>query len=302
MSTPRITSSMISRGVLTDLNDVATRITETQRKMATGKQLTRPSDDPFAVGRALGLRNDLDGLVQYQRNTADAEAWTSSSDTALGQITDIAQRGRELLLRGANGTSSASERGLIADEIDQLIEAAKDDANASQGGRSLFAGTATNVKAYAAGSDTYNGDSGDIVRSIGPGVSVVVNVRASDVLGSGGTDGKLLSVLRDISAHLRGGTPADIAALGGSDVTAMDRSIDTVLSMRAQVGAVANRLSAADSRLAELEESARGLLSKTEDADMAATLIDYSTQQSVYQSALKAGAGIVQASLLDFLR
>jgi flagellar hook-associated protein 3 FlgL len=302
MSTPRITSSMISRGILADLNDVATRVSDTQRKMATGKQLTRPSDDPFAVGRALSLRTDVEGLVQYQRNAADAEAWTAASDTALGQITDIAQRSRELLLRGANGTSSASERNLIADEIDQLIEAAKDDANASQGGRSLFAGTATSGKAYATGSDAYVGDGGDVVRSIGPGVSVVVNVRASDVLGSGGTDGKMLNVLRDISAHLRGGTPADIAALGTTDIKAIDRSIDTVLSARAQIGSVANRLSAADSRLAELEEGSRGLLSKTEDADMAKTLIDYSMQQSVYQSALKAGAGIVQASLLDFLR
>ena len=302
MST-RITSSMISRGVLADLNDVANRVSDTQRKMATGKQLTRPSDDPFAVGRALGLRGDVDGLVQYQRNTSDADAWTAASDTTLGQITDIAQRSRELLLRGASGTTSASERGLIADEIDQLIEAAKDNANAAQGGRSLFAGTAINSKAYATpGSDAYTGDGGDIVRSIGPGVSVVVNVRASDVLGSGGSDGKLLSVLRGVAAHLRGGTPADIAALGGTDIKAIDGSIDTVLGARAQIGSVANRVTAAGSRLAELEEGARGLLSKTEDADMAKTLIDYSMQQSVYQSALKAGAGIVQASLLDFLR
>jgi flagellar hook-associated protein 3 FlgL len=302
MSTPRITSSMMSRGVLADLNDVATRITDTQRTMATGKTLTRPSDDPFAVGRALGLRGDVDGLVQYQRNAADADGWTSASDTVIGQIGDIAQRSRELLLRGGNGTSAAVERGVIADEIDQLIEAAKEDANAAQGGRSLFAGTAIDSKAYAPGSDAYLGDSGDIVRNIGPGVSVAVNVRASDFLGSGGADNKLISVLRGISAHLRGGTPADLTALTGSDIKAIDKSIDDILSSRAQIGAVANRVSAADSRLAELEEGARGLLSKTEDADMAKTLIDYSMQQSVYQSALKAGAGIVQSSLLDFLR
>jgi flagellar hook-associated protein 3 FlgL len=301
MSTPRITSSMISRGVLGDLNDVATRISETQRKMATGKQLTRPSDDPFAVGRALGLRTEVEGLTQYQRNAGDAEAWTAATDSALGTLTDIAQRGRELLLRGANGTSSASERGLIADEVDQLIEAAKQEANTKQNGRSLFAGTATNVKPYATGSDAYVGDGGDIVRSIGPGVAVIVNVRAGDILGSGGTDGKMINVLRDVSAHLRGGTPADLSALSGSDIVAVDRSFDTLLSARAQIGSVGNRLTAADGRLAELEEGARGLLSKTEDADMAATLIDYSMQQSVYQSALKAGAGIVQASLLDFL-
>jgi flagellar hook-associated protein 3 FlgL len=301
MSAPRITSSMISRGILTDLNNVATRISDTQRKMATGKELTRPSDDPFAVGRALGLRTELEGLDQYRSNTAEAQAWTGASDTALGLLTDLAHRSRELLLRGATGTTSASDRKIIADEIDQLINAAKEDANTSQAGRSLFAGTATNVKPYDTASDSYHGDSGDIVRQIGPGVSVVVNVRASDVLGNA-TDGKMINTLRDIAVHLRGGTPADQAALTGSDIVAIDRSLDDLLSARAKVGTVANRLSAADERLAEFQESARGLLSKTEDADMAETLIDYSTQQAVYQSALRAGAGIVQASLLDFLR
>ena len=40
----------------------------------------------------------------------------------------------------------------------------------------------------------------------------------------------------------------------------------------------------------ELEETTTTLLSNTEDADMAKTLIDASTQQAVYQSALRAGA------------
>ncbi len=301
MSAPRITSSMISRGILADLNEVATRVSDTQRKMATGKELTRPSDDPFAVGRALNLRTELDGVDQYRRNATEAGGWTSASDAALGTLTDIAQRGRELLLRGANGTASPSERAMIAAEIDQLVEAAKQNANATHEGRSLLAGTATNVKPYGTASDAYLGDGGDVVRTIGPGVSVIVNVRASDVLGNG-SDGKMLDTLRDVASHLRGGTPADQAALGGSDIVAIDRSIDDLLSARAQIGAVANRITAADDRLAELQGGVRGLLSETEDADMAATLIDYSMQQSVYQSALRAGAGIVQASLLDFLR
>ena len=35
---------------------------------------------------------------------------------------------------------------------------------------------------------------------------------------------------------------------------------------------------------------------------MAKTLIDLTTQQSVYQAALQSGAQIIQPSLLDFLR
>jgi flagellar hook-associated protein 3 FlgL len=301
MSTPRITSSMIQRGVLSDLNDIATKVSRTQLKLSSGKEILRPSDDPAGTGRALGLRTELDGLQQYQRNAQDAAGWTTATDTALGTVTDIAQRARELLLRGANGTASPTEREMVAQEIDQLIGSAKDTGNSAYAGRSLFAGTATTTKPYTAASDAYNGDAGDIVRSIGPGVSVIVNARGSEVLGNG-ADGKLLNTLRDISTHLRGGTPADDAALRSSDVVAIDRSIDDVLTVRARVGSTAARLESATSRLAELEENTRGLLSQTEDADMAATIVDYSMQQSVYQSALRAGAGIVQSSLLDFLR
>ena len=35
---------------------------------------------------------------------------------------------------------------------------------------------------------------------------------------------------------------------------------------------------------------------------MAKTYVDFTMQQSVYQSALKAGGNIIQQSLLDFLR
>jgi flagellar hook-associated protein 3 FlgL len=310
MST-RITTGMISRGVLSDLNEVAGRLTQTQRKMATGKELTRPSDDPFAVGRALGLRTELDGIGQYRRTTAEASAWTEATDSALGTIGNIAQRARELLVRGANDTSPPSARQAIAQEIDQLILAAKQEGNATHAGRSLFSGTATDVRPYDSrpyaagpppvGLDTYAGNGGDVVRSIGSGVALAVNVRGSEVLGDG-ADGELLATLRSVSAHLRGGTPADADALRAVDLKALDRNIDTLLTLRARVGATANRLEAADGRLAELEESSSKLLSDTEDADMAKTLIDFSTQQSVYQSALKAGANIVQSSLLDFLR
>jgi flagellar hook-associated protein 3 FlgL len=291
---------MISRGVVADLNSVATRVAHTQQKLATGKEITRPSDDPFGAGRAMGMRSELAGLAQYQRNSADAEAWTTVTETAIGTITEDAHSARDLLVRGSTGTTSPAERKIIAEEIDQLIGSIKDQANTRYAGRSVFAGTATATKPYGAASDAYLGDSGDVMRSIGPGVAVAVNVRGSEMLGNG-TDGKLLNTLRDIAAHLRGGTPADIAALG-SDLTAIDRGIDDVLAVGAQIGSTANRLFAANERLAEIEQGVKGLLSKTEDADVAATMIDYSTQQAVYQSALRAGAGIVQASLMDFLR
>jgi flagellar hook-associated protein 3 FlgL len=304
MST-RITTNMVSRGVVTDLTEVANRLSRTQRKLSSGKELERASDDPFAANRSLNLRSELEAIAQRQRNVNEATAWTRVTDIALARVTDAVQRARELIVKGSNGTESATSREAIASELDQLIDGVKQEMNASYGGRYVFAGTATTTAPYVQGAvDTYAGDAGSVIREIGDSVNVKINMLGSDLLGSGqaANDGKLLDVLRDAAQHLRSGTTADINTLRTTVLAGLDVNFETLNKLRATTGAMTNRLETADSRLAELEETATSLLSETEDADMAKAYIDFSMQQSVYQSALKSGANIVQASLIDFLR
>ena len=301
----RVTHGMLMRSTLTDINESARKVSHTQRKLSSGKEITRPSDDPFGTSRALALRSDIEATRQYQRNVNEAVAWQSATDTALSKIGDVLHRARELAIRGANDTNGPASREAIAAEIDQLVAAVKQEGNVTYAGRYLLSGTATATRPYDVnGADAYLGDAGGIAREIGPGVSVQVNVLGSAVIGSGqaANDGKVLDNLRDIAQHLRGGTPADLNALRTADLAALTANVDALSAVRATVGATTNRLEIAASRLAETEESFTRLLSETEDADMAKALVDYSMQQSVYQSALRSGANIVQTSLLDWLR
>jgi flagellar hook-associated protein 3 FlgL len=309
MST-RITSSMMTRSLLSDINDVANRQDATRRQMSSGKQITKPSDDPYATARAMSLRTDLAGIKQHERNVQEAQSWMTVTDTTLSSITDLAQHARELVVQGATDTLPQTSRDAIADQIDQIIAGMKQEANSTYDGRYVLAGSRTNTKPYdstvqttstsTTPNDTYAGDAASQLREIGPGVTLGVNVRGDEVLGgSPGASGNMLGVLRDIATHLRAG---DTQSLGNDDIKALDGQIDNVLAVHARVGAGMNRLETASSRLAQVEESATSMLSNTEDADMAKVLTDYSTQQAVYQSALQAGARIVQTSLLDFLR
>jgi len=304
----RVTTTMVQRAILSDLNAVSGRLTRTQEKVASSKELNRPSDDPYGVSRAMALREELDGLTQYQRNVNDAVGWQDATETALARVTEATARARELLVLGGTDTADPQSRASVAGEIDQLIESLKQTANASYGGRYLFAGTQTGTTPYAPtssppvpGDDLYRGDGGMIARQLGPGVSLDVNVLGDDVLGGGtvAADDKLLHVLRDVADHLRSG---DTAALRGSDLTRLDANHDAVMGVRALNGARTNRLEAALTRLGEVEQSALTQLSMTEDADIAKTLIEFNSQQAAYQAALRAGATIVQSSLMDFLR
>jgi len=306
----RITTSMVQRNVLSDLNSLSEKLAKTQSKASSGKEITRPSDNPYQTARALGLRQALSANDQYQSNISDAQGWQDATESSLSSITDFVNRAQSLLLEGATDSSDQGARNSVADEIDQIIQGLKETANASYGDRYLMSGTATSTAPYKLGDDdAYQGDEAGldptvagVVREIGPGVTISINSVAREILGDGRanpTDGKLLNTLRDISEHLRAN---DGAALRGGDITNLKASLDDVLKVRARNGAMSNRLDAASSRLEQIQGAVTEQLSNTEDADIAKTIIDFNSQSAAYQASLRAGANIVQASLMDFLR
>jgi flagellar hook-associated protein 3 FlgL len=305
----RITSGMIQRNVLADLNDLSDKLAKTQNRAATGKQLSRPSDDPYNAARAMGLRSSLSANAAYKSNIEDAEDWQNTTESALDSITQYIHRANDLVVQGGSDTADQTSRTALADEIDQIIQGVKETANATYGDKYVFSGTATATPPYTQGADdTYKGNQGGldpatpgVLREIGPSVTISINSVGQEILGDGQAagDGKLLDTLRTISQDLRAGNGA---ALRGNDLTNLTSNLNQVLEVRARNGATTNRLSAADTRLEDISLSVTKQLSNTEDADMAQTLIDFNSQSAAYQSALRAGASIVQTSLMDFLK
>ena len=82
----------------------------------------------------------------------------------------------------------------------------------------------------------------------------------------------------------------------------LEAGLDHILSIRAEVGARVNRLELVNNRLEDTHFSYTRLLSETENADIAETIIELKAQENVYLASLGAGARIIQPSLLDFLR
>jgi flagellar hook-associated protein 3 FlgL len=298
--TDRITQSMLSTTLLGDLQTITDKLTQTRDKLSSGKEIQKPSDNPYGTSRALQLRADLAANKQYQTNVSDAASWQDATDISLGQIGDLSQRARDLLVQGANDTLGASGRASIATEIDQIIESVKSIGNTQYAGRYLFAGSKTTTAPYTpGGTDAYLGDTATISREIGQGVQVPLNIDGKSAIGDGTTAGSLLATLRKISTDLKANNSS---ALQSGDLATLDTALDGLTSTRATVGARTNRLDTALSRLQQIEQTTTGLLSNTEDADMAKTLVDFSQQQAVYQAALKSGAQVIQLSLMDFLR
>ena len=175
--------------------------------------------------------------------------------------------------------------------------------NASYAGRYIFSGTATNTVPYRSQALTYAGDDNVIKRVIGQGQTVDVNQRGWDAFSNPPTHRRRRTcsqLLDEIDQHLQTGNHA---ALGNARHDRASTPCSTSSRRPARrPGRASNRLTTVESRLKDTELNVQSLLSKTEDADMAKTMVDFSPKQTVYQAALQAGAKIIQPTLLDFLR
>lgn len=298
----RITDGMLAAASLADIQRSQARAFDAQEQVSSGKRINHASDDADGAARAVRLRGELAGIDRQSQNADAATSWLSATESSLGEVSGILQRARELTVQAGNGTLSASDRKAIADEIDQLTESVRDQANTTLDGRHLFSGAQTTTRPYAPGSDAYlGGRSGqDVVAlDVGPGVSVQVNTDGLALFGEGNGDGLLLDTLRALSADIRSG---NTAAVQGADLQALDRNATAIVDARAATGATQNRVDAAKARLADLHTAATKLLSSTEDADMAQAIMTLSTERSAYQAALQSGASVIQQrTLMDFL-
>jgi len=301
----RITPAMMAGSTMNDINSALAALERSSNELSSGKSILQASDNPYGASHAIDLQSQLDGLSSYASNVQDGTSWTTTAESSMGNMGQLLQRVRQLTVQAGNGTYNQGDLNSIAAEITQLTETVKQDANIQYAGQYVFSGTATTTPPYLQGaSDAYAGDNGQIARTIGPGASVAVNTNVSTLLGNGqaAKDGKLLDVLRTITQHLNEGTAESKAALNSTDLKGLDANMEVLSQLQATAGSTTNQLNMAESRIESLQLSVTKTLSNTQDADLAKTSIAFSSEQAAYSAALRAGASIVQESLLNFLK
>jgi flagellar hook-associated protein 3 FlgL len=304
MST-RVTTDMVTSATLADINNAQVAMDRTQSELSSGTTIQEPSDNPFGASQVITLQSSLDGLTTYEKSAQSGISLLNTASGALANINEVSQRVRELVVQAANGINSKSDLEDIADEVQQITETVKQDADTQYAGQYVFSGTATSTAPYeqGEGKDAYKGNEGTIARAIGPGATVNISVGLSAVLGNGqgAGDGKLLDTLRTITQNLREGTPAAIEAVSGADLKALDTNLEALANVQADAGAATDQLNTAVTRVQDLQTTTTEQLSNVQDANIAQVAVEFSNEQSAYDAALRAGASIVQESLLEFL-
>jgi flagellar hook-associated protein 3 FlgL len=296
---------MVTSTTLDNLNASLAAMERTSDELSSGKTILEPSDNPYGASQVIDLQSQLEGLSTYEANAQDGISWEQTASSSMDNMSEVTQRVRELLVQGANGTYNKSDLETMALDVEQLTETIKQDANAQYAGQYIFSGTATTTAPYETGeNDEYGGNTEAVSRSVGPGATITVTTDISSLLGNGeaAEDGGLLDTLRSIAKTMRNGTAEAQSELGGVYLEKLDGNMETLRGLQASAGSATDQMQTALTRNEDLQSSITGALANLDSTNVAEASIDYANEQAGYEAALRAGASIVQESLLNFLQ
>ena len=295
----RITDRMVVNRTLRNLRQGRRRLGEAQTKVATGRRLLRPSDDPADVERAMMLASEIRTNDKQISNMAMTRDWLHATDQAITDLNDLMENARNLALTALNDTNGQLEREAIAEQVGGMLEAAISIANSQSGEYYIFSGHKLRTKPFEIDNTNtivYNGDNNTFEHYVEPGQRMPVNF--TGVSGNNGGILNALTNLQNLQQAIASGDRNQIENF----VSASDDIKSDMNSIQSAVGARVRRVDNTSSRLQQRQVDLRQLFSQLVDADMAETIAEMSAEDRAYELSLAAASRVLPRSLLDFLR
>lgn len=252
--------------ISTNVNAINTQrnMTNSQRLMsnssaqlASGYRINKAADDAAGLAISETMRGQIRSAIQAKRNANDAISLVQTAEGGLGEISNILIRSRELAIQAASDTIGDQERTLIQTEINQLKDEVQRIGKSTRwNSTSLLDGTSPTfdfqIGIFSTESDQITFDAGS-------------NVATLDSLG-----------LTDMDF-----TGKDSAR---TSIDTIESAQQRVNAMRANLGALQNRMTSTVDTLAITEENLAAANSRIRDTDVASSTSDMARNSVLLQA------------------
>ena len=285
------------------LGNVQNSLTTTYQRLSSGLRINSAKDDAAGLQIADRLTSQINGLNQGNRNASDGIALAQTMEAGMDEISGMLQKIRTLTVQASNGTNTVEDRQALAKEVASLAtEVNRIATQTTFAGKTILNGKgdnalygkdqATNGKAGQAGAD------GSVTLQVGSNKGDTITFNATSVMFSKIADSA--DLVKTSTTKKAFGTDQNTGAITvlfsvvktdngkesfGAIIDLMDSAIAKVDGMRADLGAIQNRLESSirnQSNVAANEADAR---SRIRDADFAEESANLSQQSIIQQAA-----------------
>ncbi|MCL1038722.1 Lateral flagellin [Shewanella corallii] len=223
-------SSLVAQNSVNKNNSLLSTAME---RLSTGLRINGADDDAAGLQIANRLNANVVGMTTASRNVNDATSMLQTADGALDELTNIAERQKELATQAANGVNSSADLTALNEEFTALkTEAARILGNTEYAGNNLFT-------------------------KLNAGVDFQIGASSTEKLNVGITSPTALT--GDLTTQ----------ANATDAIDEINTYIDQVGTARSDLGANINRLEHTASNLANVTENTTAAAGRIMDADFA---------------------------------
>ena len=277
-----INHNLMAMGAARSLNTSYGRLATSVSRLSSGLRINSAADDAAGLAIREMMRTDIRVLNQGVRNANDAISLIQTADGALSVIDEKLTRMKELAEQAATGTYTSAQR-LIMDSEYQAM--------ASEISRIAVATDFNGVKLL---DGSLSGTGGQMKIHFGTGNNsaedyyyIRINASTASALGVG----------HEIATGTAGYTISTQSA-AQTALEAIDTAVQTKDTIRANLGAISNRLSNTISNLSIQAENLQAAESRISDVDVATEMTEFVRNQILVQAAV---AMLAQANILPQL-
>ena len=274
-------SAMITQSAL---YSTSVSLSKSLQRLSTGLRINSAADDAAGLGVSENLRTQVNGTAQANRNAQDGIAALNIAEGAGNEISSMLQRMRELAVQSSNDTLTSTERTYTHQEFDALrSEINRIAAVTNYNKQELISSTAGRFGSTAANNLWIDANTTQGVDN------VTISIGTMDV------------PTLDTNLSTRDITTQAHAVLAISEV---DAALNSVNSVRANLGAYINRLEHAINNLNVSNTNQQAAESSIRDVDFAKETSQYTKNQILMQSgtAMLSQANMIPSSVLTLLK
>ncbi len=283
-----INTNLVSLNAQRNLSTSQSQLSTSMQRLSSGLRVNSAKDDAAGLAIAERMNTQVRGMNVAMRNANDGISMAQVGEGALGKVSDLFQRMRELAVQSANGTNDGDDRVSLNEEFVQLAQEATRTLGGTQfNGQNILASTEASTFQIGANNDTA--------------------LDRLSVEGFNWTDAAAITTLLGNAVITGTETPGmQISDLDGAQlvIDAIDGALDAINSQRAEFGAVQNRFENVISNLMVAVENQSAARSRIMDADYAAETANLSRAQILQQAgnAMVAQANQLPQQVLSLLQ
>lgn len=253
----RISTNVAAINTQRNMSNSQRLMATSSAQLASGSRINKAADDAAGLAISETMRGQIRSAIQAKRNANDGISLVQTAEGGLGEISNILIRSRELAIQAASDTIGDQERALIQTEINQLKDETQRISKSTRwNSTSLLDGSSPafdfQIGMFSTEFDKITFDASS-------------NVATVDSLG-----------IADIDF-----TKRDSAR---NSIEVIEKAQQNVNAMRANLGALQNRMNSTVDTLAITEENLAAANSRIRDTDVASATSDVARNNVLLQA------------------